>query len=200
MGRQKVALTAYGPFARSHNSSMQVGEKVADLLQAAGLSVAFRVMETSWCSFAADLEKLVDESEHDVLISLGERPDVRIPVVELKAKNARHKNDVNGVPGTGPVVEGGPQERAAPAEFQVAQRAAHLAGAPIALSDDAGTYLCNAALYVNLGLQQAGRVPCAGFVHVPSRKQDDPFVAEDARAVAEFITQLLKNPSQGPFT
>ena len=187
---QKIALTAYGPFARGHNSSMEVGERVVSLLEADGVQVEFRVMETSWTSFAHDLDALVAEAEPDVLISLGERPDVDAPVVEMNAKNERRKADVNGTFGAGAVVEGGPRERCVSEEFRRAQEAASQGGADIGFSFDAGTYLCNAALYVNLGMQEAGRVRHGGFVHVPSRERRDPLIENDARAVAEFIRRL----------
>lgn len=49
------------------------------------------------------------------------------------------------------------------------ERRLHKAGIPVKFSDDAGTYLCNAAFYtlmLNPGTDDAKSIP-RGFVHVP---------------------------------
>ncbi|OFT88375.1 hypothetical protein [Corynebacterium sp. HMSC28B08] len=186
-----VVLTAYGPFVREHNSSMEVGRHAATLLEQVGVRVIYREIETSWTTFAQNLNALVDGYHPDAIISLGERPDVTEPLVELVAKNERHKDDIHGTPGEGPVVDGGPATRNAPEEMTRVQRAVREHGARIGLSHDAGKYLCNAALYTNLGFYETGKVRHAGFIHVPSRDENDPHTAQDAQAIADYIRQLL---------
>ncbi|AEI09217.1 hypothetical protein CRES_0861 [Corynebacterium resistens DSM 45100] len=186
-----VALTAYGPFVRAHNSSMEVGRQVAALLDKVGMRVIYREIETSWTTFAQDLGALVDDYHPAAIISLGERPDVKEPVVELVAKNERHKNDIHGTPGEGAVVVGGPATRNTPEDMTHVQQIVREQGAHIGLSHDAGTYLCNAALYTNLGFREAGKVRHAGFIHVPSREENDPHTTQDAQAIADYIRELL---------
>ena len=188
---RSVALTAYGPFVREHNSSMEVGRQVADLLEQAGVRVIYREIETSWTTFAQNLGALIDDYHPEAIISLGERPDVDEPVVELVARNERHKDDIHGTPGEGPVVDGGPTVRNAPEEMSRVKQAVRARGARIGLSQDAGKYLCNAALYTNLGFREAGKVRHAGFIHVPSRNEDDPQTAKDAQAITDYIGALL---------
>ncbi len=66
------------------------------------------------------------------------------------------------------IVEKGPDSLAAnlPAEEIVARLGA--LGLPARLSNDAGAYLCNTALYTALALAGDGRAaPAIGFVHIP---------------------------------
>ena len=81
--------------------------------------------------------------------------------------------------------------RNAPEEMSRVQQAVRARGARIGLSQDAGKYLCNAALYTNLGFREAGKVCHAGFIHVPSRDEHDPQTAQDAQSIAGYIGALL---------
>lgn len=62
-----VVLTAYGPFVREHNSSMEVGRHAATLLEQVGVRVIYREIETSWTTFAQNLNALVDGYHPDAI-------------------------------------------------------------------------------------------------------------------------------------
>lgn len=186
-----IVLTSYGPFARAHNSSEEVAEKAKTMLEDAGVHVVYKNIPTDWSSFAANLENLVDTNKPDAVISLGEAAMVPAPKVELVGQNLRQGIDALGMAGQGPVEEGGPRERYAPDENRVAQEAVKKAGYTLYHSYNAGLYLCNAALYTNLGLREQGRVAHAAFIHVPKRDLGAPKIADDAKAVSEFVRNLL---------
>ncbi|KQB87284.1 Pyrrolidone-carboxylate peptidase [Corynebacterium lowii] len=187
-----VVLTSYGAFTRDHNSSGEVAEKAKEILEQEGVQVIYQEIPTEWGSFASNLENLLEENDPDAIISLGERSgNLNAPAVELMGFNQRQGNDAVGAPGNGPVSEGGPAQRQAPEENRAAQKAASAAGNKINISYNAGRYLCNAALYTNLGFLEEGRVAHAGFVHVPARAKGAPQIEKDGEAVASFVKNLV---------
>ncbi|MBC3186698.1 hypothetical protein H7347_09000 [Corynebacterium sp. zg-331] len=190
-GNTTVVLTSYGAFARDHNTSGEVAQKAKEVLEQDGITVIYQEIATDWSTFASDLDSLVEANDPDVVISLGETSTIPAPAVELVGYNERSGVDANGNEGTGAVIEGGPRERRAPAENKAAQQAAKKAGYKINPSYDAGRYLCNAALYTNLGFLEEGRVEHAGFVHVPVRAKGAAQNDKDGEAVAEFVKNLV---------
>lgn len=188
---QTIVLTSYGAFSRDHNSSGEVAQQAKSILEQEGITVVYQEIATDWSTFASDLDALVEANDPDAIISLGETTGIPSPAVELRGQNKREGADANGNPGNGAVAEDGPFERQAPAENKAAQQAAKQQGHRIIPSYDAGTYLCNAALYTNLGFLEDGRVEHAGFVHVPARAQGAPQTAKDAEAVAAFVKNLV---------
>ncbi|MDO4887641.1 MAG: hypothetical protein Q3979_02880 [Actinomycetaceae bacterium] len=88
--------------------------------------------------------------------------------------------DARGETASGPVVPGGPATWASPFRVDEAVAALKAAGLPIARSDDAGRYLCNAALAV--ACDTAAELPDVGavFLHIPPAEALDPQVAAHA--------------------
>ncbi|MGV0341187.1 pyroglutamyl-peptidase I family protein [Corynebacterium mastitidis] len=190
-GNTTVVLTSYGAFSRDHNTSGEVAQKAKEVLEQEGITVVYQEIATDWNTFASDLDALVEANDPDAVISLGENASIRTPAVELMGYNKRYGTDANGTKGEGEVLEGGPAQRQAPAENREAQQAAKKAGYNINPSYDAGRYLCNAALYTNLGFLEEGRVEHAGFVHVPARAKGAAQNDKDGEAVAEFVKNLV---------
>ncbi|MEK0371991.1 hypothetical protein [Corynebacterium mastitidis] len=190
-GNTTVVLTSYGAFARGHNTSGEVAQKAKEVLEQEGITVIYQEIATDWSTFASDLDSLVEANDPDAVISLGEYAKLSAPAVELVGYNKRYGVDANGNKGEGEVLEGGPSYRHAPAENRAAQQAVRRAGYNINLSDNAGRYLCNAALYTNLGFLEEGRVEHAGFVHVPARAQGAAQNDKDGEAVAAFVKNLV---------
>lgn len=161
------------------------------MLEEAGVHVVYQNIPTAWDSFDSNLENLVKTHHPDAVISLGEAPMVPAPKVELVGHNLRQGIDALGKAGQGPVKDNGPRERYALDENRVAQEAVKKAGYTLYRSYDAGYYLCNAALYTNLGLQEQGLVEHAAFIHVPKRALGAPKLTDDAKAVSEFVKNLV---------
>lgn len=188
-----ILLTAYEPFGgRSFNNAMLVGNFVSEKLSAAGYEVTYITIPTEWASFKENLTQAVTTLQPETIISLGEVGQVATPTVELMAYNAGYGNDATGNWFTGQIDPQGPAKREVPAENKDAQKAVANAGYKLNTSTDAGRYLCNAALYTNLGFLEQGLVRHAGFVHVPARASEtDPGIEGDADTVTEFIKTLV---------
>lgn len=103
-----------------------------------------------------------------------------------------------------PLVEGGPAAYFATLPVRELAQRMTAAGAPAAVSNDAGTYICNEVLYVmQHHLATAGREPPSGFVHLPYLPQQlagkppgTPSMALETqtlgvRAAVEFMRELV---------
>lgn len=188
---QTIVLTSYGAFSRDHNSSGEVAQQAKEILEQDGYNIVYQEIATDWSTFASDLDSLVEANDPDAIISLGETTGIPAPAVELMGYNKREGVDANGNRGEGAVDENDPSERRAPAENKAAQQATKQAGHRVIPSYDAGRYLCNAALYTNLGFLEEGRVDHAAFVHVPARAAGAAQTQSDAEGVAEFVKNLV---------
>lgn len=71
-------------------------------------------------------------------------------------------------------------------------------GYPVSLSNDAGGYLCNAALYHSLALAEGRGGDCrVGFVHIPADLTRPPLELAEATAGALEIIKFALEPESG---
>jgi pyroglutamyl-peptidase len=137
----------------------------------AGLRVAGRALPVSLDRIGPSLENAIAETSPAAIIALGLCPGeaaIRLERVGLNlADFALADND--GAKSTDrPLAPSGPAARWSTLPLRSIEHALLAAGTPARLSETAGTYLCNACLYLSLDrLERSGRdVPC-GFIHLP---------------------------------
>jgi pyroglutamyl-peptidase len=183
-------VTAFEPFGgRARNRSLDAVSRLARD------GVETLVLPTVFAALPERVPPLVDACTHG-LILVGESAAARRPVLERVALNlidARTPDNAGAMPRDAPVVDGGPLA------YRATWPAARLAGAlasaglPVDLSAHAGTFCCNAALYLALHTAAARRAaPAIGFLHVPARSR----FADDlraARTIAFLVEQLAKS-------
>lgn len=164
----EILVTAFEPFAgRGHNRSLDA----VRLLARPG--VATRTLPVSFARLPGEVRSAVDDCQR-ALVLVGESGEARDLVLERVALNlidARVADNDGERPRGRPVVEGAPL--ACHASWPAERLAARLrmAGYRAALSAHAGTFACNAALY--LALHHAATRPAPpliGFVHLPASR------------------------------
>lgn len=182
-----VVLTAFQPFAgRGSNGSATV----ARALEAAGVPGAelhVVVMPVRWGEPLRTVPALVERWRPSLLLGLGEGLPGRI-AVERRADNRRLAvPDEDGRAAPDPSIEAGMRP---PRPFRLRVDPAWFAGSgsPLAMSDDAGGYLCNEAMWAILGTT----VPAAGFIHLPPQA-DEPEAAYRARLVPAIRAVIAGN-------
>jgi pyroglutamyl-peptidase len=120
-------------------------------------------------------------------------------LVETEARNiCRASPDAAGcVPASPSLEDDGATVRAVTIAAPSIAATLESKGYPVSLSNDAGGYLCNAALYHSLALAERRGGACrVGFVHVPADLMTPPFVLTEATAGAlEIIKFALETPS-----
>lgn len=164
-------VTGFEPYGgRSLNPSAQVTAAL-DGARIGGLTVAGRTLPVALAGLADRIERLIDELQPRLVIALGLYPGE--PMIRLErfavnladfdiADNAGARLEDAALVAEGAVALAASLPLRAIEQRLLAERI------PVRLSNTAGTYLCNATLYLLLrSLQRRGmNAPC-GFIHLP---------------------------------
>ena len=179
---KRILITAFEPFGgKSRNASSETLRLLPD--EIAGLEVRKLLLPVV---FGKAAEKAL-EQEADAVFLLGEAGGRSEVTPEKRAKNirdARIPDNEGNQPNNRPVLPGGAEEyrTAVPVERIVAQMRRE--GYRIAVSEDAGAFVCNDTFYL---VGTGSRVPVV-FIHCPAEPER---AREFAGAVARFIGLAL---------
>jgi pyroglutamyl-peptidase len=134
-----------------------------------GLRVA--ILPTEFAKAEREIRELLRIDVPDVLLALGVAP--RAQGVRLE-RTARNRDDAVLPDNTGdqrtltPIVAGGPDTFESTLPIQAMQAALEQVGVQVAISDDAGGYVCNHLFYAARHVIHSRRLATwCGFVHVP---------------------------------
>ena len=165
----KILITGFEPFGgETLNPSWEVAKLLADVQVLGAHVVAVQLP----CDFAKSLTALsnaLKAHQPRMVLSLGQadgRSDFSIERVAINVCDARIPDNQGAQPIDEPVVEGGPAAYFSSLPIKKMAAALKAQGFPAAISQTAGTFVCNQVFY---GLQHAlaGRDVMSGFVHVP---------------------------------
>jgi pyroglutamyl-peptidase len=167
-----VALvTGFEPYGgRGRNPAGEIATRL-DGSEIAGVAVVGRNLPVALAPLDAIIPAMLAELDPLAVISLGLCPNEAVIRLERVAINVADFDipDNDGlVLVDQPIDAGYTAARFATLPLRRVQAALLQAGIPARLSNSAGTYLCNKALYRFLGtIEQRGKgVPC-GFLHLP---------------------------------
>lgn len=178
-----ILVTGFQSYAgRSANPSEQVA-RALDGMRIGGLKVSGHCLPVDFFRVGRDLPGLIDDLRPSKVVSLGLWPGETMIRIERMASNWSwfELPDNAGHRQNGKVIEDGPDGYLSTVRADAMQAAIRGAGLPCRQSGSAGTYLCNATLYVVLHhCSRHHPETAAGFVHVPYLP----------RQVAELLEQL----------
>ncbi len=168
----KILVTGFGPFPGSpYNPTAQIVKHLARVRRPAlaAHERATHVFPTSYAAVDRDLPRLLREHRPDALLMFGLAPRAETVRIELLARNAVALSpDAGGASlNRRSIVAGGPQTSALPVPAQRLLAAARSARVPVALSRNAGRYLCNYLCWRAVEAAQKGSPRLAAFIHVP---------------------------------
>ena len=126
----------------------------------------------------------------DALISVGVaggRREIHVERVAVNLRDARIPDNVGFQPVDMPVAEEGPAAYFATLPVKAMVEAIKEAGVPAAVSNSAGTFVCNDVMYTAL---HRGKVPMAGFVHVPLLPPEAAKKGEEGMELPEILRGL----------
>ncbi|MFD5391607.1 pyroglutamyl-peptidase I [Streptomyces sp. NPDC127074] len=167
----RVLLTGFEPFAGSDvNPSCQAVSLVAAAPPPGTEVTAVQLA----CVFGTALEQLaaaVEEADPDLVLCVGQaggRPGVTVERVAINVDDARIPDNAGRRPIDEPVIEGGPAAYFASLPVKACVAAVREAGIPAAVSQTAGTFVCNHVFYGLAHLIATERPALrGGFVHLP---------------------------------
>lgn len=204
MRRPLILVTGFGPFPKVANNPS------ADLAQALARSRRIRhaarvrtlIMRTAYTD-TARLPRRVAREKPDAVLMFGLAGRARVLRIETRGCNQASPGhpDATGKKARRVLVPGAPKllKTTAPAARLV--KAARAAGAPARLSDDAGGYVCNAAIFRMLNTTRGKRAPLVAFVHIPWPREyapggkRRPTFSALRRAAEAILVTLAKQPA-----
>ena len=183
--RPRVLVTGFGPFPGAPTNPTLA---MLDLLEdhgVDGVDLAFARLPVTFAGVGPALREAA-RCRPDAVLLLGLARRRVILSVETVARNVagRGTPDTDGcLPAASALVDGAPMRREATWPAAAILAALHAAGHEATLSDDAGDYVCNAALFHALGERLAASI---GFLHVPPVRGDP-----DAEALADAARTIV---------
>lgn len=168
---KKLLLTSFEPFA---------GEKVNPSLEAArqmsrvefsGAVIHTAELPVDRHQAVASALDLIHSGGPDIIIMLGEaggRFRINPERIAINVDDFRIPDNAGNQPKDEPIVEGGPAAYFSTLPIRAIAERIVSAGVPAAISNTAGTYLCNRLFYsVMHAISTEGLPAIAGFIHLP---------------------------------
>ncbi len=209
----KVLLTAFEPFGTDvENSSALVLEQIKSRRE--DCVIAKRILPVEFRAGAEALRRFLAEERPELVICLGQaggRLFVTPERVAVNCMDARIPDNAGFWPDEEPVEPQGPAAYFSNAPVKAVVAAAVREGLPAAVSDSAGTYVCNCIFYTLM--HEIGRTPSneavpalwGDFIHLPWASEqkgiskDKPAlpVRKMARTVEFIVEEMLRRKNQG---
>lgn len=165
-----MLLTGFEPFGKwDVNPSWEVARRLDDE-SIGGVRVEGRRLPVSWEGTWQALKGYIDEVNPDAILMLGLAGRRDYIAVESRGLNTcKLMADNEGKqPPSGFIVEEGEETVSSTLPVEEIVKSIEELGLPVQVSDDAGGYLCNFALYKAVAWARAERPDMpVGFIHVP---------------------------------
>ncbi|MBV8393547.1 MAG: pyroglutamyl-peptidase I [Alphaproteobacteria bacterium] len=137
----------------------------------AGIEVRIAELPTSYARSAAALERAIEEVRPEIVLCAGQaggRAELCLERVAINVQDARIRDNDGRQPIDRPIVEEGPAAYFATLPIKACVAGLREAGLPAAVSNSAGTFVCNHVFYVLMDMLRRRRhPPRGGFLHIP---------------------------------
>ncbi len=168
-----VLLTGFGPFPGVElNASAALVARVVIAARRRWPEVVFHTatLPTEWQRGPYRARLVTARTQPDIILHFGVSGRAKGFVIETRGANhcVAEADGAGHLPPLALLKSGGPSVRGV--TVPVAAIVARLKAAliPVATSDDAGGYLCNAVLFQSLGLSDGNASCMVGFIHIPT--------------------------------
>lgn len=165
-----LLLTGFEPFGgESVNPSWEAVRQAAARLEAEGVPAAAVLLPCVFGESLGVLREAVSEHQPDLVLCVGQaggRAEISLERVAINVDDARIPDNAGNKPVDEPIRPGGPAAYFSTLALKRSLRALGDAGLPAAVSQTAGTYVCNHVFYGLMDLLGEGPVR-GGFIHVP---------------------------------
>ena len=195
MTRFQVLLTGFEPFGgEALNSSWEVARRL-DGIELGHVRVQSAQLPCRFGECQRALADLIDQIQPIAVLALGQaasRHEFSIERVAINVDDARIADNVGLQPIDSAVIEGAPAAYFSTLPIKRIVAALRAAGLPAAVSQSAGTFVCN-HLFFALQDQLAGKKIPSGFLHLPSLPSQTV-----APNVSDLERAMVAESSPGP--
>src|SRR5439155_4477197 len=136
-----------------------------------GVVIHTAVLPTSYARSAIALRGAIHEVRPDIVLCVGQaggRAELCLERVAINIQDARIKDNDGKQPIDRPVVREGPPAHFATLPIKACVAEMRKAGLPAAVSNTAGTFVCNNVFYALMDLAARHPIPMrGGFLHIP---------------------------------
>lgn len=187
---KKILLTAFEPFG---GESINPALEIARILETRTLDVEIRTVTVpvTFRDAARTVLDTLNREAFDAIVMLGQaggRSAVTPERIAINIDDARIPDNIGDQPVDRPIVPGGPAAIFATLPIKAMVTAMQEAGISAAVSNSAGTFVCNHLMYRVLHHLDGSGVP-AGFVHVPYLPEQ---VADKPNTPSMSLSDMIK--------
>ncbi len=166
----RVMVTGFEPFGGEKvNPSWEAVRELPDELD--GAEIVKKQLPVTFRGVKALLPKLIEEIEPQVVILTGQaggRPNITVERVAINVMDSKKEDNEGYKPEDEPIFEDAPAAYFATIPVKRIVKALRSEGIPAMVSNSAGTYVCNTAMFTALHTIAIRDLPVkAGFIHVP---------------------------------
>jgi len=166
----KVLVTGFEPFGGEKiNPSWEAVKAIPD--EPSGAELVKIQLPVSFNRVREVLPRLITRERPDVVLLTGQaggRPNITVERVAINVMDSETPDNDGFKPEDEPVFEGAPDAYFATIPIKEVVKALRKAGIPAGISNTAGTYVCNTAMFTALHtVAVSGMETKAGFIHVP---------------------------------
>jgi pyroglutamyl-peptidase len=181
-----VLLTGFEPFGDRTENASELAARALDGRVVAGRTIVGRVLPVSFAGATPALRALLRDVDPELVICTGEadRPAVCVERIAINVADARIRDNAGAQPIDEPIEPDGPAARWSTLPLKPIVAAIAARGVAVAVSETAGTFVCNHVFY---GLMHAlAQRPGVrgGFVHVPTQMAHADIVTALEAAIA----------------
>ncbi|MBQ6655417.1 MAG: pyroglutamyl-peptidase I [Erysipelotrichaceae bacterium] len=182
----KILLTAFEPFGGEElNSSLETIRQIGE--ETGGARIVKVILPTVFGRSLEVLHENLKKEKPDIVLCLGEaggRSSVSIERIAINCMDARIPDNAGFQPVDIPVFADGPAAYFASLPVKKMAEAVSSAGIPAAVSNSAGTFVCNQVMYGLLYyIDHEFPDMAGGFMHLPWLKQQ-----AEGKPQAPFLT------------
>lgn len=166
-----ILLTGFDPFGgETINPSWEAVRRL-DGWTAPGLRVVAGLLPCEFGAARSALEALIERHRPQCLIAVGQagkRAEISVERIAINVDDARIPDNTGRQPIDEPVMPGGPAAYFATLPIKAIVHGLRAAGIPAAVSQTAGTFVCNHVFYAAMhAAARRGGSLRAGFIHIP---------------------------------
>ena len=166
----RILLTGFDPFGGETINPSWEAARALHGRRIGGHRVVARQIPTEFAASLRLLKAALRETTPAIVLGVGQaggRAQLSLERVAINLQDARIPDNAGAQPIDEPVIPGAPAAYFSTLPLKAMLAALHEAGVPAALSQTAGTYVCNHLAYAMLHWSAPKRRVRAGFIHIP---------------------------------